>query len=131
MDLAALKAELLGNHPVTGPYDADSSTAADELNTWNLTRPRTEVTGSEVLNAIDKAEFLALTDAQRERVWNILHLGTLDPFGLEADLMIDVFGAGSATITGLQDVRQEPTTRAFVLGLGVVDAGDVERARAG
>jgi hypothetical protein len=61
-------------------------------------------------------------------VWNILHLGNINPFGIEADLMQDIFGA-STTITALQAARKENISRAEELGLGVVGAGQVEEAR--
>lgn len=131
MDLAALKSELLAGHPDTGPYSGNSSAAAAELNVENRTRNRERVTGSEVLNAVDQAEFLAATDAQRTRVWNLVHLGTLNPWGIEADLLLDIFGAGSATITALAAIRVEPTSRASELGFETVEAGHVQRARAG
>ncbi len=130
MDLAALKAELLAGHPDTGAYSGDATAAAAELNVENRTMPRATVTGSEVLNAIDEPEFLALTDGQRERVWNILHLGTLDPWGMEAKLLLGLFGAGSTTIAAMADVRIEAISRAAELRLEVVDAGHVQRARA-
>lgn len=131
MDLAALKAELTTGHPDTGAYSGDATAAAAELNAENRQRLRESVTGSAVLNAIDKAEFLSKTAEQRQRVWNLLHLGTLDPFGIEADLLIDIFGAGSATITALALIRVEPISRAEERGFGEVTAGHVQRARAG
>jgi hypothetical protein len=130
MDLAELQAELAAGHPVTGPYSPHPTEAAAQLNAINRTRPRTAVTGSEVLNAIDKSEFLAQTEAERARVWNILHLGTLDPWGLEAELLVDIFGAGSATITALAALRTLAISRGTELGFGGVTPGHVERARA-
>lgn len=130
MDLGALKAELTTGHPDTGAYSGDATAAAAELNAENRTGNRESVSGSEVLNAIDEPEFLALTDAQRQRVWNLLHLGTLDPWGMEAKLLLGIFGAGSATIAALTVVRVEPISRAQELGLGEVTAGHVQRARA-
>lgn len=131
MDLTALKAELLAGHPGTGPYDADDATAAGEMNAVNRTLPKASLTGSEVLNAVDTAEFAALaTDADRQIVWNIVHLGTVNPFGIEATLFTGLFGAGSATITALAAARQRPVSRAVELGLGTVKHGHVETARA-
>jgi hypothetical protein len=67
MDIAALKAELLANHPVAGPYDADNAVAADQLNAVNRTRN-------------------TKTAEYKWPVWDILHLGELNPFGVKADL---------------------------------------------
>ena len=130
MDLTALKAELSVEHPVTGPYSPDPAEAAAQLNAPNRSRDRETMTGSQILNAIEEAEFLALTAEKQERVWNLLHLGTLDPFGREADLMVDVFGAGSNTIAALAILRVESISRAEELGLEQVRSGDVQRARA-
>jgi len=63
-------------------------------------------------------------------VWNLMHLGELNPFGVEAGLMVDVFGAGSDTITTLSTLRKEAISRATELGLGYVKPGHVEKARA-
>ena len=131
MDLAALKQELLSGHPDAGAYSGAATDAAAELNVKNRDRPRESVSGSDVLNAIDVSEFMALTVQQRERVWDILHLGTLNPWGTEADLLIDIFGGGSDTIAALALMRVEAISRAEELGFGLVHAGHVQRARAG
>ncbi len=131
MDLAELKAELLSGHPDTGSYSGNATAAAAELNAENRIRNRESVTGSEVLSAIDEAEFLAASAEQRQLVWDLLHLGTLNPWGREADLLVGIFGAGSATLTALALIRVEPISRATELGFETVEAGHVQRARAG
>ena len=130
MDIAALKAELIAGHPDAGPYDADAAVAAGQLNAVNRTRPRASMTGSEVINAVDPAAFGALEAGPEQMVWDIVHLGTVNPFGIEATLMISIFGAGSATIVALAAARQQAISRAVEIGLGHVRVGDVERARA-
>ncbi len=107
----------------------DAAAAAD-IRTVYRTRPRSTLTGSEVLNAIDKTEFNGKTDAQQKQVWDILHLGTINPFGLEATLFTDIFGGGSVTIIALQAIRQEAVSRGVELGLGFVGHADVQDARA-
>ncbi len=129
-DLAALKAELDAGHPDTGAYDPDHGIAAGELNAVNRTLNRPTMTGSEVFNSVVKSEFNALSDTDQRRVWDILHLNQLNPFGLEADLFLDLFSAGSATIIALQALRKDAVSRAVELGLGFVNFGDVETARA-
>lgn len=130
VDIEALAAELLAGHPVTGVYDADAQLAADQLNALNRTRNRTSMTGSEVLNAVVKSEYVALTDANKDRMWQVLHLGDLDPFGVEADLLIDIFGGGSGTITALASARKVDISRADELGFRTVRSGEVIEARA-
>ena len=117
LDYAALTAELSGGHPVTGAYDADAATAAGQLNALNIDQNRDTMTGSEVLNEIDKTEFDGKTDIQKQRVWDIMHLGELNPFGIEADMMIEIFGGGSATIAALNAARKTQISRAAQLGL--------------
>ena len=129
MNITALAAELAGGHPDTGAYDADAATAADQLNTVNRTLNRASMSGSEVLNAVNAAEWIGLTDAGRQTVWDIVHLGTLNPFGVEATLLIEVFGGGSATITALAAARKDDVSRAVELGLGFVYAGHIQNAR--
>lgn len=130
MNYDILKAELVSGHPVTGVYDIDDAVAATQLNVVNCTRSKDSMTGSEILNAIDKVEYVALLDADKDRVWQIVHLGTINPFGIEVDLILGIFGAGSATIIALQTARQEPCSRAAELELETVFEGTVQQARA-
>ena len=130
MNIAALKAELLEGHPGTGAYDADDTVAAGQLNAVNCTKDKTSMTGSEIINALDKAEYLALSDADKDRVWQVCHLGTVNPFGVEAELFVAIFGAGSASIAALQAARKDPVSRAVELRLDFVYPAHVTHARA-
>jgi len=129
MDIDVLKTELTGDPLSRGYSGMTDAEAAADLNTVYRTRNKTSLSGSEVLNAVDAAQWAGLTDAQRQTVWNIVHLGTVDPFGVEATLMIGVFGAGTATITALAASRVETVSRAAELGLGLVYPGHIENAR--
>ena len=87
------------------------------------------MTASEVLNQVDTTEFNALTDAEENRLWGLLGMGTLDPWGVEADAIQKIFGP-STTVTNLSNARTESISRAVELGLGVaVTAGSVDTAR--
>jgi len=125
-----LRTELLAGHPVTGAYNADAALAAAELNAVNSTTNVGSMTGSEVMNKIVPSAFKALSAADKQTVWDILHLGTINPFGIEASLLTDIFGGGSATITALGAARKNNVSRAVELGLGEIKPGHVERARA-
>lgn len=129
MDIDALKAELVAGHPDTGAYDVDDTVAAGELNAINRTKNKTSMTGSEIINALDKTEYLALSDADQAKVWQVCHLGTVNPFGVEADIFIVIFGVPSASITALQAARKDDVSRAVELGLGTVTWANVELAR--
>jgi hypothetical protein len=129
MNYTILTAELTGDPLVRGYSGMDDAAAAADLNTAYREQNRTSMTGSEVLNAIDETEYFALADGGKDRVWQLLHLGTLDPFGVEAGVMTQIFGGGSATITALQADRKTLVSRAAELSLGRVRVGDVQRAR--
>ncbi len=132
MDLAALKAELSGVHPGTAlAYDSDDAIAAEQLNAVNRTRNRNSMTGSEVLNSIDSGEWSTRTAEQKQVIWDIVHLGDVNPFGVEATLITDAFsGAGGLTMAALAAARLEPISRAVELEFGFVKVGYVEQARA-
>lgn len=130
MNLVKLKEELT-NDPLPRGYSGMTDLeAADSLNVVNRTLNKATMTASEVANAIDKAEFAGLSNADELLIWNVLHLVELNPFGIEADLFVDAFGIGSATIANLQVARVTPVSRATELGLGRVREGEVAMARA-
>jgi hypothetical protein len=130
VNLYILKTELTTD-PLGRAYSGmlDEAAALD-LNTVYRERSRASMTGSSVLNAIDQTELNSKTDAQQQTIWNILHLGEINPFGVEASMMTAIFGAGSATIVALTAARKEAVSRAAELGLGVVREGEVTMARA-
>ena len=129
LDYAALTAELAGGHPVTGAYDADAATAAGQLNALNIDQNRSSMTGSEILNNVDATEWGALTADEQQTVWDIVHLGTVNPFGVEATLMTNVFGGGSNTITALAAARKTQISRAAALGFPTITITMVQTAR--
>ncbi len=129
MDLNILKTELITD-PLTRGYSGMSDKdAATDLNTVYRTTNKTIMTSTEVFNAIDKVEFDALSATNKQLVWDILHIGNINPFGLEAVIFIDIFGAGSTTITTLQALRVNNVSRGVELGIGKVRAGNVGEAR--
>ena len=129
-DIAKLRAELTAD-PLGRGYAAktDEAVAAD-LNTVYCERDKSLLTATEVLNAVVPAEFNALTDTVQRRIWDVIHMGEINPFGVEEKLFIAAFGAGSVTIANLAEIRKEGISRAVELGLGRVRVGDVQRARA-
>ena len=88
------------------------------------------MSGSEILNSIDKTEFNALSNANKQLIWDIIHVGTINPFGVEADLFTDIFGGGSNTIVALSTARKSGVSRGQELGIGKVREGHVQEARA-
>lgn len=85
---------------------------------------------SEVMQRIVKAEFTALPATMQRLVWDTLHLGQINPWGIEADLFVDAFGGGSVTISTLVAWRNtKRISRAAELGLGRVLVAHVTEAR--
>ena len=127
--MSILKNELT-NDPLNRGYTemTDEEVAAD-INLLARTRNRPSMTSSEVLNAIDISEWNALTDAARKRIWDVIHMGNINPFGVEATIFIAVFGNDSDTIKALAVARKEDINRATELGLGFVYPGHVQNAR--
>ena len=130
MDIEKLKTELAGVHPGTGDYNADDAIAADQLNAVNRSQNRTSMTGSEILNAVDAGEWASRTAEQKRTVWDVIHMGTINPFGVEATLITDAFsGAEGVTLTALTEARGISVSRAVELGLGIVGSNHIELAR--
>lgn len=128
-NIDVIKTELTGDPLARGYAGMSDQAATDDLNTEYRELNKTDMTGTEVYNAIDPAEYDALTTDQQAEVWNILHLGTLNPFGLEATRMTSIFGGGSTTITSLAALRKTSISRGVDLDIGVVKTGHVEEAR--
>ncbi len=103
-----------------------SQQVADDLTTNYRTAWLSCVDGSALLDAIDAADWVSVTDAQQSQALSILAIGCLNPQGNARTLMIGIFGSGSQTIVNMAAVAQEPISRAAELGLSKVRAGDVE-----
>lgn len=92
------------------------------------TRNRISMTASEIANQISVAEFNVLSAVDKAEIWNVLHLGEINPHGVEATIFQNIFGA-SDTITNLQAARVESISRWTELGLGNVKVGHIAIAR--
>ena len=110
----------------SGMSDAEVVTS---LNTEDRSKNKTIMTATEVLNAIDISEWNALDADAQQRIWDVLHIGAINPFGVEATIFIAVFGSGSDTITALQASRIYNISRASELGIGFVKVGQVQESR--
>ena len=128
-DIAKLRAELTADPLGRGYAGMTDVAVAADLNTVYCERNKSLLTATEVLNAIVLAEFNALTDAVQRRIWDVIHIGEINPFGVEEKLFIAAFGAGSVTIANLAEIRKEAVSRAVELGIGFVYPGHVQNAR--
>lgn len=136
MDIVALKVELDAGHPGPSsnpgvvPYDADASIAIVQIHEINRTRNRTFMTGDEILNQIDPNDWAGLNNINKQLVWDVVHLGEVNPFGVASTFLTNVFGGGSTTIIALAAARKENISRAVEINLSSTRVGDIQRARA-
>ncbi len=93
------------------------------LNAADRSRDRTSMTGREVKEQVDSTEYNALSDAKKQQMIELLKRDDLDMFGLDRDIMIDIFGA-STTGTNLVAARVESISRGVQIGWGVVTERD-------
>ena len=128
-NIPALKTELLAGHPDTGAYDANDETAANEINAVNRTVNKTTMTGREVAAEVVDSAYDALTDAQKSQFLALVASDDLDPFGMGANVIKDLFSGGSATVAALAVARVDSVSRAAELGLGTVKIGHIQEAR--
>ena len=102
---------------------------ADDLNTEYRTRNRSSLSGGEALAAVDAVELNALSEGKQAVVMGLLGIQPLDPFGVPAQVMIQLFGGASSTISSLRALRVESVSRGVELGLGYIKVGHVQEAR--
>jgi len=120
----------LTNDPLNRGYaEMNDEEVAININFLDRIRNRPSMTSSEVLNAIDITEWSALTDAGQQQIWDVIHMGNINPFGVEATIFIAVFGNGSDTIAALATIRKENVSRATELGHSFVYPGHIQNAR--
>lgn len=131
MDYQALKTELDATHPVTGAYDADDVIAAGQINAENITRIKARMSGREIFENTNAAEYAALTDAKKSEWISFCGIDEHDPKsgGPAQEFVTYVFGGGSTTVSNLNTARDESISRATELGFGTVLVGDVQYAR--
>lgn len=129
-----LRDELLNDPLAWGYSGMTDQQCANQLNSEATGRTvnRKTMLATEVYNAVDEAEFVALSADQKQEIWDIVHMGEVNPFGLEAQRFTSIFGGGSNTITLLASLRLRTVSRAVELGIypSYVKPGHVAEARA-
>ena len=131
-NIDALKIELDADPLARGYAGMTDLQAADSFNdTVDRVPPGNPTfSASEVFQRLDETEFAALAATDKQSVWDVLHLGEINPWGLEADIITTAFG-GSVTVTALQSWRNgKRVSRGVELGFGIVREGHVAMARA-
>lgn len=118
----------LGNNP--GLYGSKTDQeVVDELNAVNKERNRTSMSRAEIYENIESTALTGLTSLKLDKL-NLALSDFVNPFGNAAQVFIDVFGGGSATITALQAARVETVSQAAILSISKVKLGEIEEARA-
>lgn len=134
IDYTALKAELDAGHPVTGAYDADDQTAADELNLANIEVEK-NTTPQEAADATDADEFNALSEGDKSHWIGVLSWDSINlnaGIGLATAQGIWAGTAGTITRPALIATRTEMVSRTSQLNFGraELNASHVATARA-
>ena len=127
--MSSLFTEVLTDPEGLGYSTMTAEEVVASIKTKNRSRDILIMSASKVVNAINEDEWNALTDAQRQEIWNVLHIGDLNPHGVEARIFISVFGAASETITALKLLRVEMISRETEENLGDVKVGHVQEGR--
>lgn len=126
--MSILSDELANDPEVIGYATMSDLEAAQSLNAVNREVNKTSMTGSEILSQAEASEYAALTEAKKAQWLALCGVDSIDPFGSAVQVVIDIWGAGSATITNLQASRKQSLSRAQELGFQVRE-GDVTNAR--
>ncbi len=131
MDLAALKVELDAGHPVTGVYDADSQTAANQINALNIVRFRATMPGADILNQTDSTELNGLSAAEQTAWLSLCAISQVSPANTGPMVAVaSSFTTFTQTISNLQTARDETVSQATAANLGPVKAAYIDSARA-
>ncbi len=125
-----LKDELTVDPLARGYVGMTDQQATDDLNTAYRSRNRTSMTGREVRAEVVDTEYDVLTAEKKAQLLALTASEDLDPFGMAANVIKDIFSGSSVTISNLQTARVESITRAQELGIDPAKAGEVQVARA-
>ncbi len=104
-----------------------------------IKRDRTSMTGREIADIIDEAEYKALSIAQKGLLRDWLSMDAIDPFGLiervfkdlfaRNALLVYLFNSTSLTLLAFAAARVETIDRVTEIKLGQVKPAHVEHAR--
>ena len=129
--LQILKAEI-DNDPLARGYSGmTDQQIAESLNAVDRTVTAEFLSGSDVLNNTDHAEFTALTVGNQQKWLQLCAVDSINTdSGIAKSLEASLFGPGTATRTALVAARQSTVSRATELGIGFVQVGIVQQVRA-
>tara|TARA_Y100000310_G_C20702209_1_gene830960 strand:- start:6538 stop:6882 length:345 start_codon:yes stop_codon:yes gene_type:complete len=104
---AAMKVEILTDPIARGYAGMTDEQVLADLRAETRSRNRTSMSGREVAAGVINAAYNALTDAQKSQFLALVVSDDIDPFGMGANVIKDLFGAGSTTVTNLAAARVE------------------------
>lgn len=101
----------------------------DSLNGLTRSRAVESVSSADIYDALDRAEFLALSATDREILSDIFSLSEVRVQGNTRTALLAVFGAGTTSRTNLQALTTESISRAEELGFRRLGLGLIQEAR--
>jgi len=122
----------LTNDPLARGYSGmTDAQAMVDLNTSYRPLNRAAMSGDEIFNASDAAEFAILTDVNKDMWLSFCGRDSIDPFATANVAFVQwLFGPASITVSQLAADRVITQTRGNELGLGILHEGDIVTARA-
>ena len=113
-----MKIEILTDPIVRSYAGMTDQQVLDDLYTLTRSRNKASMTGKEVADEVTLADWDTLTDAKKAQFLALIARDDLDPFGYAEQVIKDIFGAPSDTVTALATARVETISRVTELGLG-------------
>jgi len=116
----------LANDPLGRGYSSMTDVEfLTSINTKDRTRNRTNMTGRQVKKQVNVTEYAALSDAKKQQLIELTTSEDLDLFGTDRDILLDIFGGASTTVSNLLTARVESISRGIEVGLGIVTEKDL------
>ena len=126
---SAMKTEILTDPLVRGYAGMTDLGVLDNLHVKDRSRNRTNMTGREVKKEVPSAAYNSLTNEKKAQFLALTASDSLDPFGLDANVVKDIFGAGSTAVSNLAAARVELVSRLVERDLGSPGLGNIVEAR--
>lgn len=130
VNIKTLAAEL-SNDPLGVGYVAmTDEQALHSITAKTRQKNKSEIAGAEIIEMVDLSEYDMLSAQKKQLFWDLVHAGTVDPFGNAYTLMNDAFGPSSATMAKFNSGKIKLISRADELGLrGRLRVGYIAAAR--
>ncbi len=128
-----LRTELTTDPLVRGYAGMTTAQKITSLNAVDRTLAVDTVTGAEIYNAVNQAEFDALSAVEMAQVDRITALGdeiSVADSGRARNTLLSLFAGGTTTRTNLAALKTRAVSRAVELGIGIVGVGFIELAEA-